>query len=162
MNRRRQPPLRATSRTALSSDILRVKDSEGTVMTSRQTLIRLRRFDVDEKQQKVTDIEVMIADFARVANELQQQIAIEEERAGVKDPSHFSYPTFAKAAKQRHDNLLASIAALKRKLAEATSELEEAKAELEKAEKAEERESERMRRQGDHMDFDLERDLSTY
>lgn len=133
-------------------------------MTSRKILIRLRRFEVDEKQQKIKDIEAMIADFAQIAEDLDQQIQIEEERAGVKDASHFSYPTFAKAAKQRRDNLLQSITALKTKLAEALEDLNEAKAELEKVEKAEERESEQSQRteHGVPLAFRLERDLSTH
>ena len=81
-------------------------------MKSRETLIRLRRFEVDEKRQKVADIEHMIADFNRMATDLERQIEMEQERAGVSDINHFAYPTFAKAAIQRRDNLQASIADL--------------------------------------------------
>ena len=39
-------------------------------MKSRDTLIRLRRFQVDEKRRRVTQIEMMMADFQRMAVEL--------------------------------------------------------------------------------------------
>ena len=77
------------------------------VMKSRESLIRLKKFQVDEKRRQVTQIEMMIADFERMAAELDQQIEIEQE-AGIHDPAHFAYSTFAKAAIARRDNLLRS------------------------------------------------------
>lgn len=108
-------------------------------MKSRETLIRLLRFEVDEKRQKVTDIETMIADFQRMTDDLERQILIEQERAGVSDVNHFAYPTFAKAAIQRRDNLKASIDDLEAQLERAREELAEAFEELKKIEMAEER-----------------------
>ena len=64
-------------------------------MRSRDTLIRLQQFKVEEKQRDVHDIESMIADFAKKESDLMAMITHEEERAGVSDPSHFSYPTTA-------------------------------------------------------------------
>ena len=59
----------------------------------------------------------MIGDFNQMANDLDRQIAIEQERAGVSDTNHYAYPTFAKAAIQRRNNLPASAADLEAKLA---------------------------------------------
>ncbi len=67
-------------------------------MKSRDALIRLKRFEVEEKRRKVADIEAMIGDFNHMAVDLDRQIAIEQERAGVSDVNHYAYPTFAKAA----------------------------------------------------------------
>lgn len=103
-------------------------------MKSREGLARLRAFELTEKQRKVADIEMMIAEFGRMAGELDQQIDSEEMRSGVTDPSHFSYPPFAKAARQRRDNLKQSIADLEVKLAAAREELEAAEGELGKIE----------------------------
>ena len=50
-------------------------------------------------------LDLMIAEFERMANELEIQIAAEEKKAGITDINHFAYPTFAKAARQRRDNL---------------------------------------------------------
>ena len=114
-------------------------------MKSRETLIRLRRFDVDEHQQKVGDIEAMINDFTQMATDLERQIEVEQERAGVSDVNHYAYPTFAKAAIQRRENLKASIGDLELKLESAREELAEAFEELKKVELIQERDTERNR-----------------
>ncbi len=70
-------------------------------MKSRETLIRLKKFQVDEKRRRVAQIEGMIADFQRMSVDLEREIQHEQDRAGIQDPSHFAYPTYAKAANQR-------------------------------------------------------------
>jgi len=112
-------------------------------MKSHETVIRLKRFQVDEKRQQVSDIEAMIADFERISTDLDQQIEAEQKRTGISDTNHFAYPTFAKAAMQRRDNLRASVEELRAKLETARDELEEAFEELKKVELMEEREMER-------------------
>ena len=67
-------------------------------MKSRETLIRLKKFQVDEKRRKVAQIETMIAEFDRMATDLDREIKVEQDRAGIHDPAHFAYPTYAKAA----------------------------------------------------------------
>ena len=67
-------------------------------MKSRETLIRLKKFQVDEKRRKVAQIEGMIAEFERMAGDLEREIKTEQDRAGIHDPAHFAYPTYAKAA----------------------------------------------------------------
>ena len=108
-------------------------------MKSREGVIRLKRFQVDEKRRQVTQIETMIAEFERMAKELDDQIRAEQERTGIHDAGHFAYPTFAKAATQRRDNLAASERALKDQLVAARREFDEAAAELEKIEAIAER-----------------------
>src|SRR3970040_1078531 len=114
-------------------------------MKSRDALIRLKRFDVEEKRRKVADIEAMIDDFNHMAVDLDRQIAIEQERAGISDVNHYAYPTFAKAAIQRRNNLSASAADLAAKLAAAREEFDGACEELKKIQVVEERGAERLR-----------------
>ena len=102
-------------------------------------LLKLRRFEANERRQKVVDIEVMIADFRRMAEDLDHQIKVEQEACGIHDVNHFAYPTYAKAAIQRRDNLRSSVAGLEAKLEEAKSHLQEALDELKKSEIVEER-----------------------
>jgi hypothetical protein len=52
-------------------------------MKSRETLIRLKKFQVDEKRRRVTQIEGMIADFQRMSVDLEREIQTEQERAGI-------------------------------------------------------------------------------
>ncbi len=75
-----------------------------------------QRFEYDEKRQQVSDLEMMIADFRRMANDLDQQIKIEQQTAGVSDVNHFAYPTFARAAITRRDNLRSSVSELEKRL----------------------------------------------
>jgi flagellar export protein FliJ len=109
-------------------------------MKSRDTLIRLKRFQVDEKRRRVAQIEMMIADFDRMAVDLEREIASEEHKAGITDTAHFAYPTYAKAAAQRRDNLRRSADDLKVQLDEAKAELGVAFEELKKVEILEDRE----------------------
>ena len=114
-------------------------------MKSRDAVIRLKRFEVEEKRRKVAEIEAMIGEFNTMAADLDRQIAIEQERAGVSDVNHYAYPTFAKAAIQRRDNLATSVAGLETKLEAARGELDEACEELKKIELLQERDAERVR-----------------
>jgi flagellar protein FliJ len=108
-------------------------------MKSRETLIRLKKFQVDEKRRKVAQIEAMIAEFERIASDLDREIKTEQERAGIHDPAHFAYPTYAKAAMTRRENLTRSADELKVQLDEAQAVLGEAFEELKKVEMLDER-----------------------
>lgn len=114
-------------------------------MKSRETLIRLKRFQVDEKRRKVAQIEGMIAEFERMANDLEREIKAEQERAGIHDPGHFAYPTYAKAAMQRRENLQRSADDLKLQLEAATAALADAFEEMKKIELLDERDQMRER-----------------
>ena len=111
-------------------------------MRSREkSLIKLKRFQVDEKRRQVTSIEMMMADMQRMAGDLQAQVESEEKKSGISDFSHFAYPTFAKAARTRAENIAASILELREKLEPAQDELSEAVEELKKAELLHERDN---------------------
>ena len=114
-------------------------------MKSRDTLIRLKKFQVDEKRRRVAQIEGMIADFHRMTVELEREIQVEQDRAGINDPSHFAYPTYAKAAIQRRENLSRSAEELRIQLEEAKAQLGEAFEELKKVELLDERDQARER-----------------
>ena len=114
-------------------------------MKSRDTLIRLKRFHVDEKRRQVAQIEAMIAEFDRMAGDLEREIKTEQDRAGIHDPAHFAYPTYAKAAMGRRDNLKRSADELKGQLEEARMHLAEAFEELKKVELLDERDQMRER-----------------
>ena len=103
-------------------------------MKSRETLVRLKKFQVDEKRRKVAQIETMIAEFERMSGDLERDIRIEQDRAGIHDPAHFAYPTYAKAAIGRRENLKRSIDELRIQLEDAKSALGEAFDDLKKVE----------------------------
>src|SRR5690606_15795523 len=111
------------------------------VMKSRENLVRLKQFQVNEKRRQLLQLDMMIAEFERMAGELELQIAAEEKKAGITDINHLAYPTFAKAARLRCENLRNSQSDLAQQRSVAESVLAEAEAELSKAELLESRDN---------------------
>src|SRR5262249_44581422 len=114
-------------------------------MKSRETLIRLKKFQVDERRRRVGQIERMISEFERISGDLERDIKIEQDRSGIHDPGHFAYPTYAKAAMQRRDNLKRSAEDLRIQLEDAKAALSEAFEEATKVELLDERNQMRKR-----------------
>jgi hypothetical protein len=118
-------------------------------MKSRETALRLKRFEADEKARKVADLEHMIREFEAMAADLERQIQAEEDRTGIKDSSHFAYSTFAKSAGARRDNLRTSVSELRLKLAAAQRERDEVAEQLLRADQTEAREGGHGRRRSE-------------
>jgi flagellar export protein FliJ len=114
-------------------------------MKSRETLLRLKKFQVDERRRKVAQIDTMIAEFERMAGDLEREIRVEQDRAGIHDPAHFAYPTYAKAAMGRRENLKRSADELRGQLEGVKGGLDDALDELKKAELLDERDQMRDR-----------------
>jgi flagellar FliJ protein len=100
-------------------------------MSAREKLIRQKRMQVSEVTRKIAQIEAMIAELEQLGSLLARDIKIEEDRSGIHDPANFAYSTYAKTARQRHENIQRSIRDLGKKLdalkitqAEATGMLE--------------------------------------
>jgi hypothetical protein len=55
----------------------------------------------------------MISEFERICIDLGHQIEAEETRARIYDPTHFAYPTYPKAARERRAKLQRSADALR-------------------------------------------------
>jgi hypothetical protein len=110
-------------------------------MKSRENLVRLKKFQVAEKRRQLNQLDMMVADFERMAGDLEAQIASEERKSGITDQSHFAYPTFAKAARLRRDNLKNSQTDLLAQRAGAEAALAEAEGDLAKAEMLENRDT---------------------
>ncbi|HEY7301340.1 MAG TPA: flagellar export protein FliJ [Xanthobacteraceae bacterium] len=117
-------------------------------MKSRETLIRLKKFQLDERRRRVAQIETMIGDFERIAGDLDREIKAEQDRSGIHDPSHFAYPTYAKAAIARRDNLKRSADELRSQLEDAKAALAEAGDEMKKMEILDGRDQLRERQEG--------------
>ncbi|MHC5307911.1 flagellar export protein FliJ [Bartonella sp. LJL80] len=108
-------------------------------MKPRESVVRLKMFQVREKRRQISQLDMMMAEFERMATELEMQIASEERKSGLTDIHHFAYPTFARAARQRRENLMNSIRDLQIQKASAEMALHESEAELERAQALEER-----------------------
>jgi hypothetical protein len=102
-------------------------------MKSRESLVRLREFQLKEKRRQLKQLQSMMAEFERMAKDLENQILYEEKKSGITDPSHFAYSTFAKAARLRSENLQVSIKELKLQQDAAEASVEELQVEFDKA-----------------------------
>jgi len=103
-------------------------------MKSGTSLIRIQRFRVQEVQRQVVDLERVLEEFRNEQRELDQRVRLEQEKAGISDETHYAYPTYAKYAAKRRDNLSSSIADLERQVAVERERLAAAFEELKKAE----------------------------
>ena len=70
-------------------------------------------FEVHQNRLRVSRIETMIAELDRICVDLGHQIEAEEKYARISDPTHFAYPTYAKAARERRANIQLSVGALR-------------------------------------------------
>lgn len=102
-------------------------------MASLESLVQSKKSQVDQRTRAVVQIESMIADFERLAANLELEIRSEEDRTKNHDPSHFAYSTLAKANIQRRDNLKQSIDKLRVQLSVAQRALQKSSEELEAA-----------------------------
>jgi hypothetical protein len=67
----------------------------------------------------------MMIEFKKMAAELAELVAAEEERTRNRDSAHFAYSTFAKSATLRRHNLMNSVTDIKSRLDLAKRELDE-------------------------------------
>ena len=110
-------------------------------MMSKTHTLQICQFEVEEKRRKVEDLQAMIDDFRQMVVNLDHQILSEQQKSGITDVNHYAYPTFAKAAIQRRDNLIVSVEDLEAKLEQARLEMEEAGSELTKAQQLHQRDN---------------------
>jgi hypothetical protein len=65
------------------------------------------------QHRKAACIERLIDHMSAEMTELEREITFEEARTGIVDRNNFAYPTYAKAAVLRHDNLRRSVEELR-------------------------------------------------
>jgi flagellar FliJ protein len=90
---------------------------------SQATSIRRKEFQAEDRRRRVALLKRTIADFERTVADLDREILIEQQRANIHDPAHFAYPTYAKAAILRRDNLKRSADELRAQLSKAKEAL---------------------------------------
>ena len=121
-------------------------------MRNRESLIRLHKFQVDERRRKVAEIELLLTEFRNKERELEAQVLAEQEKAGISDEAHFAYPMFAKSVQKRRENILQSISDLEEQLGRAQEELAAAFRELKKYELMEESRKRKVRKQTQRLE----------
>ena len=112
-------------------------------MKRGDTLIRLRRFRVDEMKRRMATLDGMKADAERKLADLEESVARERQRAGDSDIGRLAFPSFLKSIEVRRENLRATLRDIERERVTAQSDLNTAFQELKSLEFATEQQAKR-------------------
>jgi flagellar FliJ protein len=110
-------------------------------MRSRESLLRLNRFRVEDCRRQVSDMDMMIQDLMRKHDDLDAHVKFEEQRTGVSDPNSVSYSMAAKSVRVRRDNILKTVGELRDQHEAMIDRMKEAEADLRKVEMLVEKEA---------------------
>lgn len=103
-------------------------------MKSREALIRLNRFRVDEIRKRLKSLDDMRADLTKKMTDLETMVQDEQRRAQQSDLGRLAYPTFARSVMARRENIQRTIDEVDKQAATVTEELQGAYRELKKYE----------------------------
>ena len=128
-------------------------------MKKQDTLLRLRRFRVDDLKRRMATLDGMKADMEKKLADLEESVARERQRAGDSDIGRLAFPSFLRSIEVRRSNLKSTLGELERERAAAQLELTSAFQDLKSLEiateqqqrKAEEAESRKTQVRMDEM-----------
>jgi flagellar export protein FliJ len=103
-------------------------------MKSREALIRLNRFRVDEIRKRLKSLDDMRADLTKKMSDLETMVQDEQRRALQSDLGRLAYPTFARSVMARRENIQRSVDEVEKQATSVTEELQGAYRELKKYE----------------------------
>lgn len=112
-------------------------------MKRRDSLLRLKRFRVDELKRRLGTLDEMKGDLERKLADLDETVAREKHRSGDSDIGRLAFPSFVRSIDARRDNIRSTMNELERERTAADADLNSAFQDLKTFEMAEE---ERVRR----------------
>jgi len=126
-------------------------------MKRRESLLRLKRFRVDDLKRRTATLDGMQADVTRKLSDLEDSVVRERQRANDSDIGRLAFPSFLRAMDTRRENLRATLKEIERERVQAEVELGEAHQNVKILELAAEQEAKRaaetqLRKSG--IDFD--------
>ena len=113
-------------------------------MTRTDTLLRLKRFRVDEMKRRIASIDAMKADLERKLADLDDNVAREKQRAGDSDIGRLAFPSFLRSIEARRENLRTTLKEIEREYAAAQQDLTDAFQDLKSLEVATEQQAKRL------------------
>ncbi|HTP78756.1 MAG TPA: flagellar FliJ family protein [Rhizomicrobium sp.] len=113
-------------------------------MKRGDTLIRLRRFRVDEMKRRMATLDGMKADAERKLSDLEDSVARERQRAGDSDIGRLAFPSFLRSIESRRENLKATLKEIERERVTAQADLNAAFQDLKSLEFATEQQAKRV------------------
>lgn len=113
-------------------------------MKRQDTLIRLRKFRVDELQRRMAAINGMQADVEKKLADLEDSVTREKQRAADSDIGRLAFPTFLRAIEGRRENLNNTLQEIERERAACQDELTDAYQDLKSLQFAYEQQEKRL------------------
>ena len=92
-------------------------------MKRTNTLIRLRRFRVDDLKRRLATLDAMKADAERKLADLEDSVTREKQRAGDSDIGRLAFPSFLRSIETRRENLRATLKDIERERTQAQTDL---------------------------------------
>ena len=113
-------------------------------MNRTDTLLRLKRFRVDEMKRRISTIDAMRANLERKLTDLDEDVAREKQRAGDSDIGRLAFPTFLRSVETRRENLRNTLKEIEREYESAQADLNAAFQDLKALEFATELQAKRL------------------
>lgn len=113
-------------------------------MNRTDTLLRLKRFRVDEMKRRIAAIDAMKTDLERKLADLDDNVAREKQRAGDSDIGRLAFPSFLRSIESRRENLRTTLKEIEREYAAAQMDLSNAFQDLKSLEVATEQQEKRL------------------
>src|SRR3954447_20222028 len=99
-------------------------------MNRTDTLLRLKRFRVDEMKRRIAAIDAMKADLERKLTDLDDNVTRERQRAGDSDIGRLAFPSFLRSIEARRENLRTTLKEIEKEYAAAQPDLTNASQDL--------------------------------
>src|ERR1700761_4939764 len=113
-------------------------------MNRTDTLMRLKRFRVDEIKRRIAAIDAMKADLDKKLTDLDDNVAREKQRAGDSDIGRLAFPSFLRSIESRRENLRNTLKEIEREQTNAQEDLTNAFQDLKALEVAAEQQQKRL------------------
>jgi flagellar export protein FliJ len=113
-------------------------------MKRQDTLIRLRRFRVDDFKRRMATLDGMKADVEKKLADLEDSVARERQRAGETDIGRLAFPSFLRSIEDRRENLRATLKDIERERVQCQADLTTAFQDLKSLEFANEQQEKRL------------------
>jgi hypothetical protein len=114
-------------------------------MKSREGLVRLHRFRVEEIRKRLKSLDDMRGDLAKKMGDLETMVQEEQRRSINSDLGRLAFPSFARSIQARRENIQRTIDEVEKQASAVSEELQAAYRELKKYEIAVEGEVQRDR-----------------
>ena len=113
-------------------------------MKRTDSLMRLKRFRVDDLKRRMGTLDGMKNDLERKLADLEESVARERQRANDSDIGRLAFPSFLRSIDSRRENLKATLKEIERERAQCQGELTSAFQDLKSLELAVEQQAKRV------------------